>query len=278
MKTLLVPTDFSQHAFNAALYAAGMATERGWKLHMLHVYDAYYAVSVYPGVTGAAWAEIMNAADEQLASLIAKLQKQFPSISVSGENREGTVGGTVAKVAAEKAIGLVIMGTHGATGLKYTMMGSNTYAVIRSSPVPVAAIPRGISTFLMDRVGFAVNYHPSEITALESFTELIGRPTDITLFHLYEKGKQEETKKLQKWERRFEKITSGSGSILHFTLAVSRNLPVGINRMVYREQLDALVMTPVDKTFFNRLFSKQLVKAVAHRPIVPVFFMKGAGK
>ncbi|SEK56808.1 universal stress protein [Parapedobacter koreensis] len=278
MKTLLVPTDFSQHAFNACLYAAGMAVGHDWKLHLLHVYDTYYAVSAYPAMTGAAWAEIRDAADEQMAGLITKLQEQFPSIAISGENREGTVGDAVAKSAREKAVDLVVMGTHGATGLKYATLGSNTFAVIQKSPVPVAAIPAGVSTFRMDRVGFAVNYHVSEITALESFTELINRPVDIILFHLYGKGKQEETQKLQKWEKRFEKITSGSRSRLHFKLAISRNLPVGINRMVFREGLNALVMTPVDKPFFDRLFSKQLVKVIAHKPVVPVFFMKGAGK
>ena len=274
MKTLLVPTDFSRHAYRACLYAAGMAAGHGGALHLLHVYQSYYAISLYPGVTGAAWAEIMDAVDQQMAELVGELQKQFPSISISGGNREGTVGEAVANVVREKGVDLVVMGTQGATGLKYAVLGSNTFAVIRKSPVPVVAIPANVSAFRLDRVGFAVNYHASEVTALEDFTKLVERPVAITLFHLYGKGKQEETKKMQKWAKGFEKIAAGSGSELHFKLAVSRNLPVGINRMIAREHLDALVMTPTDKPFFNRLFSRQLIKVVAHKPTVPVFFMK----
>jgi len=274
MKTLLIPTDFSRHAYQACLYAAGMAARHGWKLHLLHVYQSFYAVSAYPGVTGAAWVEIKDATDQQMAELIEKLKKQFPAISISGENREGTMADTVANFAREKNVNLIVMGTQGATGLKYAVLGSNTFAVILKSPVPVVAIPARISTFRMDRVGFAVNYHATEVTALEDFTTLIDRPVVITLFHFYEKGKQEETKKMQKWAKRFEKIATGSDAELQFKLAISRNLPVSINRMVAREQLDALVMTPMDKPFFSRMFSKQLIKVIAHKPTVPVFFMK----
>ena len=181
---------------------------------------------------------------------------------------------TVADFASEKDVNLIVMGTQGATGLKYAVLGSNTFAVILKSPVPVVAIPARISTFRMDRVGFAVNYHATEVTALEDFTTLMDRPVVITLFHFYEKGKQEETKKMQKWAKRFEKIATGSDAELQFKLAISRNLPVSINRMVAREQLDALVMTPMDKPFFSRMFSKQLIKVIAHKPTVPVFFMK----
>jgi len=276
MKTLLIPTDFSQHAYSACLYAAGMAVGHGWKLHLLHVYQSYYAVSAYPGVTGAAWVEIKDATDKQMAELVEKLKKQFPTISISGENREGSMADTVADFASEKDVNLIAMGTQGATGLKYAVLGSNTFAVILKSPVPVVAIPARISAFRMDRVGFAVNYHAAEIAALEDFTTLMDRPTTITLFHLYEKGKQEETKKMQKWAKRFEKITAGSDSELYFKLAISRNLPISINRMVAREQLDALVMTPTDKSFFKRMISKQLIKAFAHKRSVPVFFMKTA--
>ncbi|GGC33133.1 hypothetical protein GCM10011386_26560 [Parapedobacter defluvii] len=274
MKTLLIPTDFSRHAYQACLYAAGMAARHGWKLHLLHVYQSFYAVSAYPGVTGAAWVEIKDATDQQMAELIEKLKKQFPAISISGENREGTMADTVANFAREKNVNLIVMGTQGATGLKYAVLGSNTFAVILKSPVPVVAIPARISTFRMDRVGFAVNYHATEVTALEDFTTLMDRPVVITLFHFYEKGKQEETKKMQKWAKRFEKIATGSDAELQFKLAISRNLPVSINRMVAREQLDALVMTPMDKPFFSRMFSKQLIKVIAHKPTVPVFFMK----
>ncbi|RQP18128.1 MAG: universal stress protein [Parapedobacter sp.] len=274
MKTLLIPTDFSRHAYQACLYAAGMAARHGWKLHLLHVYQSFYAVSAYPGVTGAAWVEIKDATDQQMAELIEKLKKQFPAISISGENREGTMADTVANFAREKSVNLIVMGTQGATGLKYAVLGSNTFAVILKSPVPVVAIPARISAFRMDRVGFAVNYHATEVTALEDFTTLMDRPMVITLFHFYEKGKQEETKKMQKWAKRFEKIATGSDAELQFKLAISRNLPVSINRMVAREQLDALVMTPMDKPFFSRMFSKQLIKVIAHKPTVPVFFMK----
>lgn len=278
MKTLLIPTDFSQHAYHACLYAAGMAAGNGWKLHLLHVYQSYYAISAYPSVTGTAWVEIKDATDQHMAELVEKLKKQFPSISISGENREGAMADTVANFAGEKGVSLIVMGTQGATGLKYAVLGSNTFAVILKSPVPVVAIPSRISAFRMDRVGFAVNYHATEITALGDFTTLVDRPMAITLFHFYEKGKQEETKKMQKWAKRFEKIAAGSDLELHFKLAMSRNLPVSINRIVGSEQFDALVMTPMDKPFFNRMFSKQLIKVVAHKPTVPVFFMKTTGK
>lgn len=274
MKTIIVLTDFSRNAFAAALYAGELASQKGWKLLCLHANSPYY--SIYStGTVGTAWFDIVKANEDAMKDMVEEIQKKYPSLAISGENREGGVAEVAVQSAKAKKAVLIVMGTRGGTALKYAFMGSNTFDVVQKSSIPVLAVPDNIRRFNLDHVGFAINYQAVELTTLEAFCNLIA-PKEITLFHLYEEKKRDEEKKLQEWQDRYQKIVANSTSTLHFKLALTRDLPTGVNRLIKKENLNALVMTPVHKTFFNRLFSRALVRVIARRMTVPVFFMKQA--
>lgn len=277
MKTLLVPTDFSDNATAACQYAAMLASRYEWKLRLLHAYNPFYTVFQPSGQNQEERDLLEKQVSESMSAVIADLRNRYPTVAIAGEKRLGNVADAVVHSVAEiNGVKMVVMGTKGATGLRYALLGSNTFDVIKKSPVAVLAVPEKLNSHRLDKVGFPINFHATEIAALFDFVDLMDHPMEITLFHLYERGKKDAEVRMQEWRRKFERMIADSWSVAHFQVARTANIQTGINRFTLREKLDALVMTAMDKPFLERAFSgKKMVKAVAHRLVVPVFFMKG---
>jgi nucleotide-binding universal stress UspA family protein len=139
---ILVPTDFSKHSRNALMYAAAFAEKFGAELHLLHVVQdlALFipeAVSVAPPI--APPMEQMTAAVRAALQRLVK-DNQLEGKAVHLEVREGTPFYEIIQSAKEKEIDLIIMGTHGHSGLAHVLLGSVTEKVVRKAPCPVLTV------------------------------------------------------------------------------------------------------------------------------------------
>ena len=139
---ILVPTDFSKHSHNALTYAVAFADKFGAELFLLHVVQdlALFipeAVSVAPPVAPPV-EQMTAAAREALGRVVSEngLDRQ----KVHCEVREGTPFYEIIQYAKEAGIDLIIMGTHGHTGLAHVLLGSTTEKVVRKSPCPVLTV------------------------------------------------------------------------------------------------------------------------------------------
>ncbi|HKI31043.1 MAG TPA: universal stress protein [Gemmataceae bacterium] len=139
---ILVPTDFSKHSHNALNYAVAFADKFGAELYLLHVVQdlALFipeAVSVAPPVAPAV--EQMTAAVHEALQRIVR-ENDLGRFTVHCDVREGTPFYEIIQYAKESDIDLIIMGTHGHTGLVHVLLGSVTEKVVRKSPCPVLTI------------------------------------------------------------------------------------------------------------------------------------------
>jgi nucleotide-binding universal stress UspA family protein len=140
---ILVPTDFSAPS-DAALDSARLLAARfGASLHLLHVVDEVFANGAF-GLEGYA-PESHDARtarfDEASRRLAAKLT---PYDRTTLQGRTGVIFGTGARpivdYAADNAFDLIVMGTHGRTGVAHLVMGSIAETVVRSAPCPVMTV------------------------------------------------------------------------------------------------------------------------------------------
>jgi nucleotide-binding universal stress UspA family protein len=272
MKTVLVCTDFSPNAFMAARFAAFLAGSRSWQLRICHAYWPFSS-----GFQG----EMQNQRDKEMASddackridmFVQRLKQLYPGVQMEGCCLLGRVNEVIPEEAEKEGAVLIVMGTQGASGLKYTLLGSNTFSIIQKSGVHVLAVPGGIRKFSFNRIGFTTNFHAVEITALHDFISLAGDETEIIPFHLYSANQQLEETKMNAWKSKASNMISNRS--LMFRLSRMRSHTAGIRSFIKKEKLDALVMTSIDKGFFTRLLDRDLIKAVAHQCTIPVMFMK----
>ena len=125
---ILLPTDFSAAAEAAALVATAMARETGARLHVVHV---------VPPATDP------SLGSEQLTRLGPKLGK---GLAVELALLSGRAAREITKYARDKGIDLIVMSTHGRTGVSRTLLGSVAEAVVRLSPCLVLTVPMALTT------------------------------------------------------------------------------------------------------------------------------------
>jgi universal stress protein A len=140
-KRLLVPVDFSADAAEATLVAADLARRFDGSLTLIHVYDPLiYAVpDGFVMVPRAHTEKLLDAFWAQLADYRQRaLAAGAPKVHV--RLLQGLVAGEIVQHAKEGEFDLVVMGTHGRTGLSHLIMGSVAERVLRLSPCPVLTV------------------------------------------------------------------------------------------------------------------------------------------
>lgn len=141
-KRILVPMDFSEHALNALRLAISLARATGAHITLLHIGVVPHVYATELGLTGAA-----NPLFVQMSEDISKEQRHRLETLASDEIPESLSHDIVVRegfppeeVLAQVAAGghdLVVMGTHGRTGLGRVLLGSVTERVVRQCTVPV---------------------------------------------------------------------------------------------------------------------------------------------
>jgi nucleotide-binding universal stress UspA family protein len=140
IQNILWLTDFSEDSAHAFDYARTIAQLHETKLYLMHVIENPTSL-MYGRVDGDYLAMEVNAREKARAWLEAYVAKELTGLPDREILvREGEILREILDVEKEKAIGTVVMGTHGRTSLAHLLLGSVTAKVIRSVHCPVYVI------------------------------------------------------------------------------------------------------------------------------------------
>ncbi len=136
IKRILFPTDFSEHAKYAFRYALDIARRFGADVYLVHVVHSFPEMRPY-NVRQLIDLMVKNA-ETSLRELL-KTRKDHevilrPVVRVGVEDME------ITGLAQEEQIDLIVMGTHGRTGLGHALLGSVAERVVRRAPCPVLTV------------------------------------------------------------------------------------------------------------------------------------------
>jgi len=135
IQTILCPTDFSACSEQAFQLACSMARDYGARLIVLHVQPA--PIIVYgEGVVPPEPVEYRS----QLKRQLETVQPQEPDIRLEHHLVEGDPATEILRAARSVKCGMIVMGTHGRSGLGRVLMGSVAEAVTRKAPCPVVTV------------------------------------------------------------------------------------------------------------------------------------------
>jgi nucleotide-binding universal stress UspA family protein len=134
---ILVPTDFSEYADYALDYAIELAKTLQARLTILYVFhlSSLALGEAPPAVLDDTWQAMETHAQQQTQKALARVLKA----GLQGDSviMEGTPFQTIIDTAKDKGADLIVMGTHGRTGLTHALMGSMAEKVVRLAPCPV---------------------------------------------------------------------------------------------------------------------------------------------
>jgi len=142
IKNILLPTDFSKLSLTAASYAIELASQYGAKIHLLHVIEKkppILAIRAIDISEEKIMKSIEDAAKESLKKALDKINNQntveIKSILLKGNDYEEIV-----NYSQQQNIDVIVIATHGRTGLLHTLVGSVAEKVIRYAKCPVLVI------------------------------------------------------------------------------------------------------------------------------------------
>lgn len=143
MKKMLVPCDFSQPSVCAFQFALDVAAgSRDTVIHLLHVIEL-------PVIHDSVLMPVLSFEENLLKELKDKAEKQFDviekkynteSVTVIYKVQFGKVPNAILKHAADHNIEVIIMGSHGATGIREFFLGSNAEKLVRDAEIPVLVL------------------------------------------------------------------------------------------------------------------------------------------
>jgi nucleotide-binding universal stress UspA family protein len=141
MKKILVPFDFSKTAINAFRFALDITSQSKGTVHLLHVIELPFINDpiVMPVITfeQGFFKDLREKADKEFDKIISKY-------NLDGKVKTTVEFGPIAKMitefATKQSMDLIVMGSHGASGLREVFVGSNAEKVVRNSSIPVLVI------------------------------------------------------------------------------------------------------------------------------------------
>jgi nucleotide-binding universal stress UspA family protein len=151
VQKILYPTDFSSYSTQAYFHAIALAEKYHASLTILYVYTGGSEVVQTP--------EGRRPGRDYWREQLEQIRPTDPRIPVHHVLLEGHPATEIVRFAQDATIDLIVMGTHGRTGLERLLMGSVAEKVMREAPcsVLVVKLPRGIPVPEMGQVALAVS-------------------------------------------------------------------------------------------------------------------------
>lgn len=142
IRKILAPTDFTAHSAKAVRYACGLAERLGAELHLLHILSDIVPAGPDPMLTPILPPEFYTESEANAREALAKVVD--PSwgrpANIVTSTRWGNPVEEMVQEAIDKAVDLIVIVTHGRTGLSHALLGSSAEHIIREAPCPVLTI------------------------------------------------------------------------------------------------------------------------------------------
>lgn len=276
MKNILIPTDFSDAANNAFLYALNLANQFDSKLFVLYSYLSPVLSSTHAGQP-----EMLAEVYKQVElSKFDFLKKQAPLLHELADKNgldhskivflfeEGTVLSSVKKAITNEEIELVVMGTYGASGFTQEILGTNTVSVIKNTKIPVLAVPLQAVYKPISKIAFTTLFKDSDLAALKEIVNIAqffdaqvycihvlsdsSKPADVLLHS-------------ENWTKQFK------GKKIDFVFLEKRDsVELTINEFIVENNIDLLAIVKRNRNFFDQLVSSSLSNKFAFHTSTPI--------
>jgi nucleotide-binding universal stress UspA family protein len=283
MKNILLPTDFSEDAWNAAKYVLELYKGEACVFHLLNTYTPAIAHSRFMAVAlnGHKLEEHIRAHSENgLKEAKEALETTFknPNHSFSTISSFSLLVDEIKNLVEREGIDLIVMGAKGTSGIEEVFMGSNTVRVIKSvKNCPVLAIPRGFEFSTLSEIAFATDfnrfYTTSELLPLIDLAKIF--EATVRIVHV-----QHEIKALTEIQQfNLNMLRKYLRGVEHYVHTVSELNSVSKTLEVFAEELDIhlLAMLNYQHSYMETMTREPIIKRMVFNTQVPLLVIPELG-
>lgn len=280
MKNILLPTDFSENAYNAIKYAVQLYEKEDCKFYLLNtytpvLYDNEYLIysASQPTLT-----EIYsNKSMEGLERVLRRVKRNFKNEKHSFEKISSfnLLSDEIKEIVAEKEIDLVVMGTKGATGAQEILFGTHTVHAIKKTRCPLLAIPAHYDYKAPKQILFPTDYEAEIPKVLKILREIADHHSStLHILHVYFgiDLSTEQTNRKKALGRAFK----DNGH--HFYSVTEKSVTKAIYDFQEENEVDLLAMVNNKRSFFENLLFTPVVNEIGFNVKVPFLVMPSLKK
>lgn len=257
MKTILLPTDFSENSLNAMRYAMELFKEDKCKFYVLHTYTpVVYDPQIFMIEK---FDYVLEGVEESLDTVVQQLKKN------AGKNHSfqkiasfNLLISAINEIVTDKEIHMVVMGTKGATGAREILWGSNTVHALKNISCPLLIVPEKYTYKRPKHILFPSDFHLNyPLKILEVVKDIcLTHESQIHILHVLMNKLDHETTNSKKL------LAQALKDVQHkFHTIEGKNLVKAIMEFEKDFDIDLLVMVNNKHSFFrNLLFSSPVEK------------------
>ncbi len=278
MKNVLVPTDFSDNALKATIYAAEMAKLSGAKIHFLHAARMGNEKISNPASIFERYNNlVLEESNGKLVALKELVEHNYGELEIEMHvDPDSDIAEAINNYSNNNHVDLVVMGTQGASGIKSVIIGSVAASVMAQSRIPVLSIPadfmpRQPSSFL-----FATNHFEEDLTLLNPLAQLINlfsAQLQVAVFLDKERSDAADhtsnMKKMESYTRFLKKLLPAT--LIDTKVIEGDDVEHALELYSLRNDIDIIALISYPKSFMEKLFQKSVTRKMAFHSKIPVF-------
>lgn len=268
MKTILIATDFSDTATNAAEYAADMAMAVDAGLLVVNVHQIPYSLGELP-VASSTESEIIQQVENDMNALVAHLAKKTDhKLNIKSEIRAGEFLHELKHICQQVKPYTVIMGSQGRTGIERLLFGGHAITAMKNLTWPLVTVPQGSKFSAIKKIGFACDLEDViETTPVDEIKRLV-KDFNAEL-HILNTGKSDEYSPELVFEAGLmQELLAMIKPQFHFIS--SGNVDEGIIAFAENNLIDLLVVLPKRHSLLDMLVHKSHTRQLILHSHVPV--------
>lgn len=276
MKKILLPTDFSDNAWNAIVYALQFFKNETCRFYVLHTYTpTFYRLDyMMGGPTFSAIPDMgVDLAQAGLDKTLADIKKAHknPKHHYRMLSAFNTLTDEIREVTDREGINLVVMGTQGVSGAMEVLIGTHTIHVLRKSNIPILVIPTGYAFREIKSVlfpsDFAIPFQQNDLKSLVELIKIIN--AELTVLNVkndYELT-VDQKKNVNSLKTRFKELQP------KFEQVKGKLMPDAIPEYIERHHIGLLAMMNRKHSFLERLLVKSSVDYIGYHTKIPFLVM-----
>lgn len=278
MKKILLPTDFSDSAWNAIVYALQLLKNETCTFYVLNSFDYVPAIPssgvISQSQNNAIYQAQKENSENDLAKALKKIKEEFKNTKHSFEtiSTYTTFTNAVENCIKKFEIDLIIMGTTGTNAVKEMTVGSSTASLVGTIACPILAIPKAIVYQSIKEIGIACDYetlYTKEL--LKPVLELADQEkSKFAVVHILndKDDLNEEQYLIQQNLKKVLPVTKTD-----FYTLTDIKVPLGIRAFAESRKLDLFCIIAKKRNFLQSLFGKSHSKSISKHAEIPLLVL-----
>jgi len=270
MKRIILLTDFSEIARNAALYALEMYKNENVRFQLLNVFDVEFSGSPY----------IMQVKEEMAEESTRGLRKELsllhakqPNARIEIASRFGAITEVIKQEIEEYDPVLLVLGCKGESALEHFLLGSNALEIINHVHHPMIVVPRKAKFHPPEKIVFATDLEDVDISKMaQPLNDLVKAYNSELLFlNIIEEDYINRVEVEEKIASHFP------GLKLSFHFIESGDVCKSILKFMDENNATLLTLVRHHHSFFKRLFNPHIIKKMIRHPHHPMLILHERG-